>query len=373
MNSQPQLRVAYPGRGDRLRLAVIGVGALGRHHARLLSEMSDVELVAVAEPNEAIGTAVAQQCGTRWRPDYRALLAARQIDAATIVTPTLSHRRIAEDCLSRGAAVLVEKPLAANVDESRQLCELAERHGLPLQVGHIERFNPAFRELAARSGSPRYIRAERLAPYSYRSIDVSAVHDLMIHDIDLARCITQSEVVAVEAFGLCVFGGHADVIQARLRFANGCIADLVANRVSPIVRRTFQTWSETGCWTADLQEQSLSGYGAGPHLAHGVLPWELAKAPGCDVAALKSQMFERFLTGHQPEVTKENALQQELRSFVDAARTGAAPVVDGRAGLAAVEIAEQVVAAVQAHPWDGSAAGRVGPHALTPPRRSQAA
>jgi predicted dehydrogenase len=346
-----------------LKLAVIGVGALGRHHARLLGEMADVELVAVADPNEAQGRQVAEACRTAWVADYRELLAARKVDAVSIVVPTALHRRVAEEFLTRDIPVLVEKPIAPKVADGAALAALAEERGTVLQVGHIERFNPAFRALQMHAGSPRYLRAERFSPYSFRSTDISVVHDMMIHDIDLALCLTQSRVVGVEAFGICVCGGFADVVQARLRFANGCVADLAACRVAPGVQRTLQAWSEHGCWTADLQEQTLSGFAAGPDLAQGEFPQALATQPGVDVAALKAQFAERFVTQERPAVLKSNALQDELRSFLHAVRTQTSPPVDGHAGVAALQVAEQVMSAVDRHCWDGGAQGRVGPYA----------
>lgn len=353
-----------PFRGTpRARLAVIGVGALGRHHARLLSEMTDVELVGVADPHPEQGTAVADACRTAWFADYRTLLDRQPLDGVSIVVPTSLHRRIAEECLRRGIPVLVEKPITPTLEEGEALCRLAEERQLTLQVGHIERFNPAFAALACRTAPPKYVRAERLAPYSFRSTDVSVILDLMIHDLDLTLALDSSAVTRVEAFGLCVFGGHADVVQARVHFASGCIADLTASRVSPTVRRSFQVWSETGCWTADLQEQKLTGYGPGPALRAGRWPRELAYAPGADVAALKSQAFTEFLSTEEIAIDKRNALQDELRDFLRSIRTGIPPRVNGRAGVAALAVAESIGESVSRHEWDGRAAGRVGPHA----------
>jgi predicted dehydrogenase len=217
--------------------------------------------------------------------------------------------------------------------------------------------------LAQHTAPPRYVRAERLAPYSFRSTDVSVVLDLMIHDLDLLLALDQSPVTRVEAFGMCVFGGHADVVQARVHLASGCIADLTASRVSPTVSRSFQVWSESGCWTADLQEQTLTGYGPGPALRAGQWPRDLALSPGADVGKLKQQVFTEFLCREQPGIEKRNALQDELRDFLRAIRTRTAPRVDGHAGLAALRVAQQIGDSVATHQWDGVATGRIGPHA----------
>jgi predicted dehydrogenase len=344
-------------------MAVIGVGALGRHHARLLAEMPDVELVGVADPNPEQGTAVADACRAEWFADYRTLLDRHAMDGVALVVPTSLHRRIAEDCLERGIPVLVEKPITPEVEEGEALCRLAEARRLTLQVGHIERFNPAFIALAGRTAPPKYIRAERLAPYTFRSTDVSVVLDLMIHDLDLTLALDGSAVERVEAMGMCVFGGHTDVAQARIRFASGCIADLTASRVSPDPRRTFQVWSETGCWTADLQTQRLCGFGPGPRLGAGHWPRDLALSTAVDVARLKEQVFQDFLSREEPAVAQRNALQDELRDFVRSIRTGIPPRVGGRAGVAALQLAEAIGASIRQHAWDGDAAGRCGEHA----------
>ncbi|MFV0446259.1 MAG: Gfo/Idh/MocA family oxidoreductase [Planctomycetaceae bacterium] len=348
---------------DGLRLAVIGVGALGRHHARLLSEMPDVELVGVADPNPEQGTAVADACRSTWFADYRTLFDRHQLDGVSIVVPTSLHRRIAENALRRGIPVLVEKPITPSVTDGEALCQLAASQQLALQVGHIERFNPAFVELTSRIAAPKYIRAERCAPYAFRSMDISVVLDLMIHDLDLVLALNPGRVIRVEAFGMCVFGGHPDVVQARVFFEHGGIADLTASRVSPTVQRTFQVWSEGGCWTADLQEQTLSGYGPGPALFAGQWPRDLGLAPGADINSLKQQLFEQFLTTERPPVEKRNALQDELQDFLRAIRTGVPPRVDGYAGVAALKVAEMVSQSVATHAWDGHPGSRIGPHA----------
>jgi predicted dehydrogenase len=344
-----------------LKLAVVGVGALGRHHARILSQMHVVDLVAVADPNESQGRSVAESCGCEWTHDYRTLL--QRVDAASIVVPTSIHRSVASEFLRRSIPVLVEKPLAGTVEDGAALVELAAEHRIPLQVGHIERFNPAFQQLAELAGSPRYIRAERLSPYAFRSMDIGAVHDLMIHDIDLALRLTGSRVEHVSAFGICIVGGQEDCVQARLTFENGCVADLVANRVCPTASRRLQVWSETGCVDADLHQRRVTAFQPGDTLLAGELPFDLALQPDADIALLKEQIFGRFIQTIEPHVSDADALTAELASFAAAVRTNRTPVVDGRQGLAALDVAERIVTAVREHCWDGAAGSRIGPHA----------
>ncbi len=354
-----------------LKFAVIGVGALGRHHARILSQMDGVELIAVADPQEQQGRSVAESCHCEWTDDYRTLL--QRIDAASIVVPTSIHRRIASDFLSRSIPVLVEKPLAGTVEDGAALVDLAAEHRIPLQVGHVERFNPAFQQLAELAGSPRYIRAERLSPYAFRSMDIGVVHDLMIHDIDLALRLTGSRVKHVDAFGICIVGGQEDCVQARLTFENGCRADLVANRVCPTPGRNLQVWSETGCVDADLNERTVVALQPGEALLAGILPFNLALQPGADIAELKEQIFSRFIETIEPEISDADALTAELASFAAAVRSNRTPEVDGVQGLAALEVAERVVTDVHEHCWDGAAGSRIGPHAHQIHARREAA
>lgn len=354
-----------------LRYLVVGVGALGRHHARIAAGLDAVELIAVAEPNSEQGKTVADNLQTRWVSDYREVI--DEVDAASIVVPTTLHRRITADFIDRGIAVLVEKPLARNVQEGQALVAAAESTGTILQVGHIERFNPAFREAAARVSAPKYIRAERLSPYAFRSMDISAVHDLMIHDIDLVFTLAASPVRDVEAFGVCLLGGHTDAVNARLKFANGCIADLVANRVNPDFRRRLQIWSTTGCVTADLQTREVVHHHPSARLLGGDLPHALACQPGADVAQLKEAVFGEFIETEQPPVENCDQLTAEISQFVDCVQTGRMPFVDGRAGLAALEVAERITECVESHAWNDDASGPIGPHLLPMRPSSKAA
>lgn len=343
-----------------LKMAVIGVGALGKHHARILSELDGVELVAVVDTNAEFAESVAQNCGCRALTNSRGL--AEQIDAVSIVVPTSAHLPVAREFLERGTPVLMEKPLALSAGEARQLVELAEANNTILQVGHIERFNPATQAAWALSGPPKYIRAERLSPYAFRSTDIGAVLDLMIHDIDLVLDLVRSPVVDVQAFGLCILGGHEDNAQARLTFENGCIADLTANRVNPTARRSMEIRSLEGHVSVDFHSREVVGYFPSDRLRYGPSPLELAQRPGADIPQLKDEVFGSFLKVERPTVLPGDALTAELGDFVDSVRSGSKPRVDGHAGLAAMEVAETILERIAAHQWDGHAGGRVGAH-----------
>ncbi len=343
-----------------LRYAVIGAGALGRHHARIAAGIEGVELVAVAEPNAEQGQAVASDNNSRWVADYHDIL--DSIDAASIVVPTSMHRHIAEECIERGIAVLVEKPLAGHVDDGRAIVDAARQQGITLQVGHIERFNPAFQEAAARVHDPKYLRVERFSPYAFRSMDISVVHDLMIHDLDLVLTLTASPVTHVDAFGICLLGGHADAVQARLKFANGCVADLSANRVNPEFRRRIQAWSAEGCVTADLHNREVTHYRPSDKLLNGASPHAIAQLPGTNIPQLKEAVFGEYIETDQPQIEDCDQLTAEIGHFVGCIRSGTQPLVDGPAGLAALDVADRVLACVDAHSWNGNAVGPTGPH-----------
>jgi predicted dehydrogenase len=345
-------------------MAVIGVGALGRHHARILSEIADVELVAVVDSRQGQGQDVAAKCKTQWLPDYRDLLARKAVDAVSIVVPTIAHWQVAGDFLKAGIPVLVEKPLAANVHQAGELVDLATRQGTLLQVGHIERFNPAFQVASKCIVDPKYIRAERTSAYTFRSTDIGAVHDLLIHDIDLVLSLVKSPLVHTEAFGVTVIGGHEDAVQARLRFANGCLADLTASRISPVVSRSLQAWSAAGCVTCNMHTREVQRYAISDRLRSGPSPLQLAAQPGADIEQLKKDVFGQFVAVESLPVNAAgpDALTRELTEFVDCLKTGRAPHVDGQQGLQAMLVADEVLKSVTRHQWDGHPAGAIGPN-----------
>ncbi len=343
----------------QIKIAVIGVGALGRHHARILAGLSDVELVGVADTNQETGQRVAQDCGTRWFADYRAVLG--EIDAVSVAVPTTAHLAVAGDCLTRGIPTLVEKPLALNATQGQLLVKQAEKTGAILQVGHVERFNPAMQTARPLIGPPKYIRGERLSPFSFRSTDIGVTLDLMIHDIDLVLDLAASPIASVEAFGLNILGNSEDAVQARLRFENGCVADLTANRVSLSVSRKMQVWSGSGFVGIDFGTRQVTTCAPSEALLYGTSPVERAQQPGADIEKLKADVFEHFIRVENPTVTPQDALTAELSGFVASVRTGKTPLVDGRTALKSLLVAEQILDSVAAHAWDGHSRGAVGP------------
>jgi len=353
-----------------LKLGVVGVGALGRHHARILSELPNVELVAVADCDAERGRAVADQWQTQFVPDPGSLIGT--VDAVVIAVPTKFHLQTALPFLEQSLPVLVEKPLALDLSEAEQLVAAAEANDALLQVGHIEQFNPA--TIAARPlcGQPKYIRCERVSPYPFRSMDIGVVHDLMIHDLDLILSLVEDDVHDVSAFGIGLMGAHEDCVQARVTFQGGCVADLTASRVSPVAARTMQVWSAGGTVTIDFTSREIVAYRPSEMLRYGTSPVERAQQAGADIEQLKQDVFGKFLNLDRPIVPQTDALTAELQDFVDCVQCGRAPRVGGTEALKAMRLAEDVLESVAGHQWDGHAAGPIGPQPVFPVLRRMA-
>ena len=349
---------------NRLKMAVIGVGALGRHHARILSEMDGVELVAVADSQADRGREIASKHQCQWVSNYHELLDNQRIDAVSVVVPTVAHRAVAGAFLECGIPVLVEKPLAANVAHAKELVDLASKSRSLLQVGHIERFNPAFQSAQKVIRDPKYIRCERTSTYTFRSTDIGVVLDLMIHDIDLVLSLVKSPLRRCEAFGIGLMGNNEDAAQARLFFENGCIADLTASRISPVASRSMTAWSASGCVTIDMHQREVKRYAPGDALLYGTPPLKRAAQPGADLEALKKDVFGHFIKTESFSVDSSgpDALTQELSEFAKCVATGQKPHVTGEDAYAAMDIADRVLKHVAAHQWDGVNQGAIGPY-----------
>jgi predicted dehydrogenase len=331
----------------RLRLAVIGVGHLGKEHARILAARPEVELVGVADVNAAQAEVVAQRCGTRPFADHRALLPL--VDAAVVVVPTIYHHGVAAEFLRRGIPVLVEKPLAANLTQAGELVDLARLHGVTLQVGHIERFNPAFEELCRRPLRPKFITCERLGSFTGRSTDIGAVLDLMIHDLDLLLALVRSPVRDVQAVGLSVLGGHEDVAQAHVVFENGCVATVSASRVSAAPSRRMQVWAAEGFASIDFARKHLTLVQPSDELRLGRL--DPRRLDAGSLARLKAELHDRHLKPLELDCQGGDQLTSELQDFLHCVRTGQRPRASGDDGREALALAARVLQSLRAHAW----------------------
>lgn len=330
----------------RLRMAVVGVGSLGQHHAGKLAAFDDVDLVGVADPGEVQGRAVAERMGTEWFATADELPG--ELDGVVIATPTVYHIDAALRFLSDKVPTFVEKPLAANVADAKQIQRLAEQTSTTLQVGHIERFNPAFEAAQSLCQAPLYIRAQRVSPYSFRSTDIGVVHDLMIHDIDLVLSLTGQMPESVESFGAVGIGPHEDMTVARLRMPGGCIVDLTASRMCPAAERTIQIWGTGGCVNADLHARTVqhfkpeARFAANPGLVHSIA----ASTP--DPRTLKDSVFGEWIQSQTTQADACDAMELELRDFINCIRTGSTPRVTGSDAVDAMVVADQVLESLRA-------------------------
>jgi len=322
-----------------LPVGVVGVGALGRHHARHLAGLAEARLAGVYDIHPERARAVAEELGTTACTDLNDLLG--RVEAVTVAVPTPAHAAVGLQALARGVPVLMEKPLAASVDEADALIAAAERAGVQLQVGHIERYNRAIRAAEPYLRGPRYIESQRLAPFQPRGTDVAVVLDLMIHDLDLVLHLTGgAEAVEVRASGLPLLSSHLDIANARVEFANGAVALATASRVSRERVRRLRLFQPNGYFSLDL----ASGGGEFMRVRSD---WQ----PGTGQAL--TDVVERIVL----EAPEADALQLELRSFVNAVRGDREPVVSGEEGRAALALALRVADAVRTSPLAVSAAG----------------
>jgi predicted dehydrogenase len=343
-----------------LRLAVIGAGHLGRIHARIAAGLDEIDLVAVADPVEANRTSVAQEAGTRAVADYRELIG--EIEAAVVATPTTYHHAIGLELLGAGIPLLIEKPIALTSAHANELVAAARQKGLTLQVGHVERFNPALTAVAADVRDPKYIEATRTSGYTFRSTDIGVVLDIMIHDLDVILALAKSNVVDVQALGISVLGGHEDMATARLTFASGCVAQISASRVSFQQRRTMQIFTSRGSASINFATNEATVVKPSDEVLRREFRADQLSTD--ERLYWKEHVFDQLLIQTSRDTTPVNAIQEEQRDFVAAVRTGRAPQVDGAAGRDVVAVAEMILERIEEHAWDGTAAGRHGAFAM---------
>jgi len=310
MNASPQ---------SVLRTAVVGVGYLGRFHAQKYAQLEGSQLVAVADANAESAARVAQELNVEAVADYRQLF--DRIDAISIAVPTPLHHAIACEALERGIHVLVEKPIATTIAEARQMVETARRRGCILQVGHLERFNPAIVAAVQRMTAPRFVESHRLAPFKQRGTDVSVVLDLMIHDIDLIQELVGEPIESIDAVGAQVFSGEIDIVNARIRFRGGCVANTTASRVSMKQERKIRIFQDDAYMSIDMQQKILTV----------IRKKDAAPVESPAQVSIEEESFDQG-----------DALRDEIAAFLKAVRTRTEPVVTGEDGLRALETATKI-------------------------------
>jgi predicted dehydrogenase len=307
-----------------LRVAVIGVGHLGRHHARILSALPGTELVAVVDTNRTRAEEIARGVNAQALFDARELDG--KIDAVTIAVPTELHRDIAMPFLEAGVPVLVEKPMAKSLAEADELIAAAAQANVVLAVGQTERFNPAVEAARALLVDPRFIEVHRLGTFPDRSLDIDVVFDLMIHDLDVVLSLVKADVESIEAVGVPVLTGRVDIANVRLRFANGCIANLTASRISRDRVRKIRFFQPAAYLSIDYAAQKIE-------------LWRLVKGTG----SMPS------IEGGEVPVANEEPLKRELADFVDAIVSKRTPLVDGQQGRRALELAARITGKMASH------------------------
>jgi len=325
----------------KLKIGIAGVGKLGRYHGQNLLQIPAADLIGVYDIDRERGERIGSEFGVRYFSDYGELL--KQVDAVTIAVPTRNHYELARQALEAGVAVFVEKPIAATLEEARQLTELVRRKGLPFQVGHIERFNPAILALKGEKLRPLFIEAHRLASFDPRGTDVAVVLDLMIHDIDLTLALVNSRIRRIDASGVAVISDSEDIANARIQFENGCVANLTASRISLKKMRKLRLFQKDSYLSLDL----LQG------LAEIYRLRELSSDAPVETpiswAVIEKDGKRKQILYDKRQAEDANALLLELKSFVTAVQTGQTPEVSAEDGLRALEVATEILERIRQH------------------------
>ncbi len=295
-----------------LRVGIVGVGHIGSNHARLYAETPSAEFSAIYDVDLAKANAIAKKY--RVTPAQSLDEFVEMVDAASIATPTNTHYEVARSLLARGKHLLIEKPITDNAAQAGELAELAAQNGLVLQVGHVERFNPVLSALEERLTHPRFIEAHRLSPYPERSTDIGVVLDLMIHDLEIILHLVRSPVQTIDAVGVAVLSRGEDIANARLRFEDGCVANITSSRISPERMRKIRVFQEDAYLSLDYEKQSGEIY----------------------------RRAEGRITREKVEIAREEPLKHQLVSFVECARSGRQPRVSGFQAIAALELAIEI-------------------------------
>lgn len=301
-----------------VKVGVVGVGAIGRNHARVYAELESADLVAIYDADADRAAELAAEYGTEAVGSLAEL--AGRVDAASVSTPTVTHREVTRELLEAGDHVLVEKPIADSVDDAKAMIDLAQEKGRILQVGHIERFNPVMSQLEERLDSPKFIECHRLSPFPKRSLDIGVVLDLMIHDLEIVLHLVNAPIESIDAVGVPVLTRREDIANARIRFANGCVANITASRISPERMRKIRVFQGDAYLSLDYQDQS---------------GW-IYRKDGFEIAR------------EEVRVERDEPLKCELAEFVECASRGEMPRVSGQQGAAALDVALDITRRIEA-------------------------
>ncbi len=317
-----------------LKIGVFGVGHLGKIHVKLLQNIEDFQLIGFFDPNDAVAEKVAQQFGVKRFTDFNELLNA--IEVADIVTPTITHFDVARKAIEAGKHIFIEKPLASNMEEAKQLVELVEQYGVKAQVGHVERFNPAFLAVKNIELHPIFIETHRLAMFNPRGTDVSVVLDLMIHDIDVILSIVQSKVTAIHASGVSIVSTSPDIANARIEFENGCVANVTASRMSLKNMRKMRIFQPNAYVSVDFLEKKTEMIQLSNQPTEGVKNFELNMGDG----------GKKYILFDKSDATPVNSIQMELSLFAESILQNKQEAVTILEGYQAMDVAYRISEAI---------------------------
>ena len=295
-----------------IRAGIVGAGSIGRNHARIYSELAGVDFTAVLDTNPEAARAISEQYGVKVTATLEEFI--DLVDVATVATPTPGHYEVGKFLLTRGKHLLIEKPITETPEQAQELVKLAQKSSLVLQVGHIERFNPVLGALEKRLTRPRFIEAHRLSPYPFRSVEIGVILDLMIHDLEIILHLVRSPVKSIDAVGVPVLSKGEDIANARIRFENGCVANITASRISPEKTRKIRVFQKDAYLSLDYQNQTGE----------------------------MDQLINGRIIRKAVEINKDEPLKSELQSFVECSRTGIQPVVSGSEAAAALALAIEI-------------------------------
>lgn len=313
---------------SKLKVGVIGVGSLGQHHARVYSEIKEVELVGVADSDPQRAGEIAFKNKTKAFPDYRELL--KQTQAVSVVVPTSLHYQVAKEVIASGNHLLLEKPITSKIAEAEELVKLAKEKAVKLQVGHIERFNPAIRAASEHISDPKFIECTRIAPFVSRGTDVPVVLDLMIHDIDIILSFVRSPLKVISAIGFNLVSEKEDIANARLEFANGCVANVTASRISVKKERKIRFFQRNAYINVDYMKPEARVY----------------KLKGDPKGVLD---LAKMVDYQELKIDKVEPLKAELSAFINCVAGNSVPLVTGQDGLMALKVAGDILKTIEKH------------------------
>lgn len=340
---------------ERIPVAVIGAGHMGRHHVRLYSQIPQAKLVAVIDRDVERAKTMAEPLGAAWGDKLTPALG--EVRAVSVAVPTIHHLETAKPLIERGISVLIEKPLAPTYAQALEITELGRKHDVIVAVGHTERFNPAVRAAERLGLRPKFVETHRISPFTFRSADVGVVFDMMIHDIDIVLHLVREEPRDVHAVGVNVLGKHEDIANVRVGFSGGAVANLTASRLALKTERKLRVFCEHAYISLDYGQKA----GIAITLDKNLDIMKLARERNIeDLSQLAGVDFGKLVHVEPLTIEIKDALQTELETFLDCVRNHTRPPVSAEDGAAAVQLAERIVSTIQRHRWDGDEGGRVG-------------